>query len=146
MTLPLHQSEKSLANKFASFFHQKIKRICDMFTASSTVVTPPMCIPPNLPRFNKVSENEVLKIIKNSPTKSCLLDPVPTFLLKDCVEILLPSITKLVNLSLAEGVFPQKFRRQLSLASLRKHHFQLKICKIIDQYQDYVSCQNWWSG
>ena len=27
MTLPPHQSEKSLANKFASFFHQKIKRI-----------------------------------------------------------------------------------------------------------------------
>ena len=94
MTLPPHQSEKSLANKFASFFHQKIKRIRDMFTASSTVVIPLLCTPPNLPRFNEVSEKEVLKIIKNSPTKSCLLDPVPTFLLKDCVEILLPSITK----------------------------------------------------
>ena len=81
MTLPPYQSEKSLANKFASFFHQKIKRIRDMFTASLTVVIPPMCTPPNLPRFNEVSENEVLKIIKNSPTKSCLLDPVPTFLL-----------------------------------------------------------------
>ena len=109
MTLPPHQSEKS--NKFASFFHQKIKRICDMFTASLTVVIPPMCTPPNLPRFNEVSENEVLKIIKNSPTKSCLLDPVPTSLLKDCVEILLLSNTKLVNLALAEGVFPQKFKK-----------------------------------
>ena len=87
MTLPPHKSEKSLANKFASFFHPKIKRICDMFTASSTVVIPPLCTPPNLPRFNEVSEDEVLKIIKNSPTKSCLLDPVPTSLLKDCVEI-----------------------------------------------------------
>ena len=87
MTLPPHQSEKSLANKFASFFHQKIKRIRDMFTASLTVVIPPMSTPPNLPRFNEVSENKVLKIIKNSPTKSCLLDPVPTFLLKDYVEI-----------------------------------------------------------
>ena len=144
MTLPPHQSEKSLANKFASFFHQKIKRIRDMFTASSTVVIPPMCTPPNLPRFNEVSENEVLKIIKNSPTKSCLLDPVPTFLLKDCVEFFLPSITKLVNLSLAEGVFPQKFKKKKK--SLRKHHFQMKICKIIHQYQAYVSCQNWRSG
>ena len=92
MTLPPHQSEKSLANKFASFFHQNIKRIRDMFTASSTVVIPPMCTPPNLPRFNEVSENEVLKFNKNSPTKSCLLDPVSTFLLKDCVKILIPSI------------------------------------------------------
>ena len=77
MTLPPHQSEKSLANKFASFFYQKIKRIRDMFTASSTVVIPPMCTPPNLPHFNEVSENEILKIINNYPTKSCLLDPVP---------------------------------------------------------------------
>ena len=82
----------------------------------------------------------------NSPTESCLLDPVPTFLLKDYVEILLPSITKLVNLSLAEGVFPQKFKKAVVTPRLRKHHFQMKICKIIDQYQDYVSCQNWWSG
>ena len=48
-TLPPHQSEKSLANKFASFFHKKIKRIRDMFTASSATVISPMCTPPNLP-------------------------------------------------------------------------------------------------
>ena len=120
MTLPPHQSEKSLANKFASFFHQKCKRFCDMFTASSTVVIPPMCTPPNLPRFTDVSENKVLKIIKKSTSKSCLLDPVPTFLLKDCVEILLPSITKLVNLSLAEGVFPQKFKKAVVTPLIKK--------------------------
>ena len=97
MILPPHQSEKSLANQLASFFNQKFKRIRDMFTASSSTVIPPMCPPPNLSHFNEVSENEVLKIIKNSSTNSCLLDPVPTFLLKDCVDILLLSITTLVN-------------------------------------------------
>ena len=91
-----------------------------MFTASSATVISPMCTPPNLPSFNEVSEDEVLKIIKNSPTKSCLLDPVPTFLLKDCVEILLPSITKLVNLSLAEGVFPQKFKKAVVTPLIKK--------------------------
>ena len=69
MTLPPHQSEKSLANKFASFFHKKIKRIRDMFTASSTVVIPTMCTPPNLPHFNEVSENEVLKNHQKFPYK-----------------------------------------------------------------------------
>ena len=82
-----------------------------MFTFSSTTVIPPMCKSPNLSRFNEVSENEVLKINKNSPTKSCLLDPVPTFLLKDYVKILLLSITKFFNPSIAEGVFPQKFKK-----------------------------------
>ena len=120
MTLPPHQSEKSLAIKFASFFNQKIKRIHDMFTASSTTVIPPRCTPLNLSHFGEFSENEVLKIIKNSATKSCLLDPVPTFLLKDCVEILLPSITKFVYLSLAEGVFPQKFKKTVVIPLIKK--------------------------
>ena len=91
-----------------------------MFTASSTAVIPPMCTPPNLPRFTEVSENEVQKINKNSPTNSCLLDPVPTFLLKDCVEILLLSITKLVNLSLAEGVFPHEFKEVVVTPLIKK--------------------------
>ena len=66
-----------------------------------------MCPPPNLFYINALQENEVLKIITNSPTKSCLLYPVPTFRLKDYVDILLSSITKFVNLSLAEGAFPE---------------------------------------
>ena len=91
-----------------------------MFRSSSTTFIPPVCTPSNLSRFNEVSDNEVLKIIKNSPTKSCLLDPVPTFLLKDCVEILLLSITKLVNLSSAEGVSPQKFKNAVVTTFIKK--------------------------
>ena len=91
-----------------------------MFTASISTVVQPMCTPPNLSHFNEVSESKVFKIIKTSPTKSCLLDPVLTFLLNDCVEILLPSVTKLVNLSLAEGVFPQKFKKVIVTPLIKK--------------------------
>ena len=41
-----------------------------------------------------------------SLTKSCLLGPLPTFLIKECIDILLPSLTKLVNCSLMEGCVP----------------------------------------
>ena len=78
MTLPSHE---------ASFFTQKIKMIQDMFLMSTTTVAPPMDLSPNLSYLSEVSENEILKIIKDSLTKSCLLDPVPTFLLKDCLDI-----------------------------------------------------------
>ena len=91
--------------------------------ASSTTVLPSKRTPANPSCFNEVSENEVLKIIKNSPAKSCLLDPVPTFLLKDCVEILLQSVTKLVNLSLAVGVFPQKFKKVVVTPHIKKASF-----------------------
>ena len=56
--------------------------------------------------FHQVDEEEVRKIIMESPTTSCHADPIPTGLLKNCCDELLPVITKIVNLSLSTGVFP----------------------------------------
>jgi len=42
----------------------------------------------------------------SSPTKSCTLDPVPTYLLKESLHILLPYITAMVNALLHEGHVP----------------------------------------
>ena len=77
----------------------------------------PDSLPPAFNAFMPVTEDEVYKCISESPTKSCSLDPIPTFLLKDCLDILLSSITKLVNHSLIEGSFPNLSKRRLSLSS-----------------------------
>ena len=55
-----------------------------------------------------------------SPTKSCLLDPWPTFLVKECIDILLPSITRLVNCSLSEGVVPDEFKKAIVTPLIKK--------------------------
>jgi len=52
------------------------------------------------------TEDDVQRIIMSSPTKSCTLDPVPTYLLKESLHILLPYITVMVNTSLHEGHVP----------------------------------------
>ena len=44
------------------------------------------------------------------PVKSCDLDPIPTRLLKSCIDSLLPPITKLISLSLSAGTFPPVFK------------------------------------
>ena len=105
------KSEKSLADQFASFFSNKIKTIRDNVSSIGTDndIHPPSD-PPKLNVFRQVSEEAVDKIIKTSPTKSCLLDPLPTFLIKECIDILLPSLTKLVNCSLMEGYVPDAFK------------------------------------
>jgi hypothetical protein len=59
-----------------------------------------------------------------SPTKSCSLDPWPTALLKDCIDILLPSLTKLVNLSLSTGVFPNDFKKAIVTPLIKKPSLQ----------------------
>ena len=59
-----------------------------------------------LNQFQPASVDEVKKFIMNSPSKSCSLDPLPTNLLKQCVDILSPIITDIVNMSIASGCIP----------------------------------------
>ena len=47
-------------------------------------------------------------------SKSCCLDPLPASVLKDCFPVLLPTITRMVNLSLTTGFLPDA----LKIASL----------------------------
>ena len=70
--------------------------------------------------FMPVTEDKVYKCISESPTKSCSLYPIPTFLLKDCLDILLSSITKLVNYSLIEGSFPNSFKKAVITPLIKK--------------------------
>ena len=118
--LPAHSSDKSLADMFASFFSNKISKIRDTFSTSGSFNDAPDSLPPAFNAFMPVTEDEVYKCISESPTKSCSLDPIPTFLLKDCLDILLSSITKLVNHSLIEGSFPNSFKKAVVTPLIKK--------------------------
>ena len=118
--LPAHSSDKSLADMFASFFSNKISKIRDTFATSGSFNDAPDSVPPTFNAFMPVTEDEVYKCISESPTKSCSLDPIPTFLLKDCLDILLSSITKLVNYSLIEGSFPNSFKKAVVTPLIKK--------------------------
>ena len=87
---------------------------------SYNMVHPPPFDAPKLTVFTQVTQDEIGKIISKSPTKSCLLDPLPTFLIKECINILLPSITKLVNSSLCEGLVPDDFKKAVVILLIKK--------------------------
>ena len=57
-----------------------------------------------------MSQFTVKKCILNSAHKSCELDPIPSKLLIECLDSILPSLTDLFNSSLASGIFPQCFK------------------------------------
>ena len=121
MILLPHNSDKELANQFASYFHNKIKTIRDTFIPSGIEMdVHPSSDPPKITTFTQVNQDTVNKIIRNSPTKSCLLDPWPTFLIKECSDILLPSITRLVNCSLLEGCVPDGFKTAVVSPLIKK--------------------------
>ena len=70
--------------------------------------------------FEKVSQLTVKECILNSAPKSCEHDPIPTKLLIECLDFILPSLTDLFNSSLASGIFPQCFKSALVTPILKK--------------------------
>ena len=115
-----HLWDPCLTDQFAAFFTDKIAKIRESFSSFSSFSLPSPVNPPGLVKFDDASPDDIAKVIKNSPTKSCLLDPWPTFLVKDCLDILLPSITKLVNCSLSEGAVPDGFKSAVVTPLIKK--------------------------
>ena len=85
-----------------------------------------------------MSDDEIFKIMKCTPNKSCNLDPIPTFLVLDCISVLLTVITHIVNYSLQEGSFAYCFKtahvapllqiKELSTSIQPLLHLQTDIC------------------
>lgn len=113
MHLPGHSSIAALAETFGSFFINKISIIRAAFPSHAHLNTNNLHPPDTraeLRDFVPASQAEVRRLVLSSPSKSCDLDPIPTTLLKDCIDILVTPITSIVNLSLLEGVFPACFK------------------------------------
>src|SRR6218665_3544777 len=129
--LPTSIPSPSIADTFCSFFSDKISSLrvtLQSFLASqsSTADPPPTPIRPPPPSqsslqiLHPASETEVLLLLNSLPNKQCELDPIPTSLLKDCASVLLPVITKIINLSLSTGNFPLAFKHSLVTPLLKK--------------------------
>ena len=111
-SLPNHVSIKSLCDLFSSHFNDKIILIHSAFpdhTFSTVNVASPR-VNYLLVSFEPATADEVKKIIMSSPNKSCELDPLPSVLLKSCLDTLLKPITDIINASLCSGLFPDDFK------------------------------------
>ena len=60
--------------------------------------------------FNILSDQDVGQIVKKSATKSRILDPVPTSLLKEHLDDFIPTLADIINNSLLHGKFPDKLK------------------------------------
>ena len=109
--LPSHESEEALANDMANYFVDKVKKITDKFPQYDTVRSDQIdSTIPRLTKFELVTETELKKIISSGNSKSSDLDPIPTILLKECLDVLLPTLTRIINLSLSSSTVPQDLK------------------------------------
>ena len=128
---------------FSSFFINMVQNIrrdlqtdqmhdIDQDIDTSSVNTP-------LERFTHASEDEVKTLIMKSPSKSCSLDPMPTWLLKLCVSELVPIITAIVNVSMDICRVPPVFKCAQIRPLLKKPTLD---SDILNKLQTRI--QPWW--
>ena len=79
--------------------------------------------------FTAVTTDEVAKLISCVPNKTCQLDPVPTWLVKDMSELLSLFIALLVNKSLTTGCFPAEFKEAIIRTLLKRDGLDLSDLK-----------------
>ena len=120
-----HPSIKGLANTFSSFFRNKISIIRSSFPSGScsNVLTPPNTREV-LHNLSHVTDAEVRRLVLSAPCKSSDIDPLPTGLVKDCIDVLVTPVVSIVNLSLSEGCFPTHLNVCPSLPFVEKTHTQ----------------------
>ena len=116
-----------LCEKFNNFFYDKIVKIRDNIKSNSGTLCrsirynlEPGFTGIPLTEFKELSVEEVKKLIKSSATKSCELDPIPTWLLKDCLDDVATWITRITNTSLTSGIFHDSFKKGIVRPLLQK--------------------------
>ena len=126
-SFPTSSSAKDLANTFVIIFEDKITRIRSIsippetpeFFSSLDISTI------NCSNFSPISNSELSNIARSVVQKSCYLDPLTASLLKEHFDLLLPSICRILNLSLESGHLPSSLKSAVLTPLLKKpnlHH------------------------
>ncbi|KAK3525429.1 hypothetical protein QTP86_031555 [Hemibagrus guttatus] len=110
------------AKYFATFYTEKIERICQAFTSLPTSPTSHSqhSATPSLTQLSTVAAEEVLKITRSCNPTTCPLDPVPSAMLQTISPDFLPFITTVINGSLTSGHVPSVFKKARVIPILKK--------------------------
>jgi hypothetical protein len=133
-SLPTNIKTAQLPQEFSDFFVEKIEAIRDEIKSKLVlnpvdVETEQMGVENSLTQFETASKEEIKKIINRSSNKSCELDPIPTWLLKSCLDELLPFLSNIINISLSTGNVPAEFKRSYVKPLLKKPTLDQNILK-----------------
>ena len=107
------------ATSFQTFFTKKVEDIRALTSGSA----PPRVLPRDrvkLEVFQEITVEEVTIMLKSRPAKTCELDKIPTWLIKESTTVFAPILTKLVNASLSSGILPAAHKLAIIRPRLKK--------------------------
>lgn len=130
--MPDYKNPGDMANQFSDFFTSKIDNIRASFPNSpidnaftydrNKDITVP------LHQFSQVTTKHIARIVSKSKDASCELDPIPTPLVKKCLHVLSPVLTRIVNLSITTSCMPDMYKSAIVRPLLKKDGLD-KECK-----------------
>ena len=126
MPLPPCEDKKTLANQFNSFFMKKIEKIMETLVPTNTHPSNPVYLESEiettviLPEFMPITLDATKKLILLAAPKSCKVDPIPTSLLRNHIDVLAPVIQKIINISITNGIVPANMKEALIRPLLQK--------------------------
>lgn len=114
-----------LCCEFLNFFGDKISTIyTDLQSLSSPTLndnpSPPIAPPQPLSSFSTITNETVRDLVTKAKSTTCLLDPMPTPLVKACLPTLCPLIANIINTSLLTGIVPKSLKTAAITPVLKK--------------------------
>ena len=137
-TFPDNIDEGALPQVFLDFFIDKVIKIRNdvsyqqrniIFQEIRQNLSPDMDMDIQLSEFTPTTVKEITDIVKKAPSSSCLLDPLPTHMVKESIDELAPILTQIVNLSLTNSTVPDSLKKSIVVPLLKKSNLDKNILK-----------------
>ena len=126
---------------FSDYFIEKIRTIRSNFPPPNPTACPGTAFAGNpLLTFESLTDEFVLKIINSTPAKSCERDPIPTMLLYENLDILLPTIMNIINTSLTTGIVPRDLKTAVVKPLLKKPSLDKNLFKNYRPFLTFHFC------
>ena len=89
-------------------------------TSSNSTFNPDITCHHQFSEFHTLSVSDIELLVRSAPNKTCNSDPIPTHLIKSSVDILAPTLNKIINTSLSTGKFLSPWKHAIIHPKLKK--------------------------
>ena len=127
---------EALSEDFKDFFAKKVDDIrldiekeLKTSISSGSKIGDENAIHCSFSEFTALTLGELKDVIGLISNKFCDLDPIPSFLLKRCVDELSPILLHVVNQSLCQGKFPSSLKSAVVKPTIKKNHLDADCLK-----------------
>lgn len=132
LTFPDYPDKILIANQIGDYFVRKITMIRsefndDLTNEDSHEPNTSQLFDQTLQQFRPLTVKDTNDLIGKSSKKSCSLDPMPTSIVSNCLDVLTPIITKIINLSLQSGQVPQSWKEAVVHPIPKKANHNLEL-------------------